>query len=104
MKKLAVFWAVGAGCFLATFSPQNHQLYHTKTPRLHPKSAKTLEKTPKHHAEKVSEFPPPPAISETADQEFPLVDHLRRQMVVEREEELFVAHNLLTPLGAVDGL
>ena len=41
---------------------------------------------------------------EAADQEFALVDHLWGEMVVEGEEELFVAHDLLFPLRAVDGL
>jgi hypothetical protein len=41
---------------------------------------------------------------EAADEEFALVDHLGGEMVVEGEEKLFVAHDLLLPLGSVDGL
>jgi hypothetical protein len=41
---------------------------------------------------------------QAADEEFALVNHLRWEVVVEQEEELFVAHDFLLPLGAVDGL
>jgi hypothetical protein len=41
---------------------------------------------------------------EATDEEFALVDHLGGEMVVEGEEELFVAHDLLLPLGSVDSL
>src|SRR5665213_768413 len=41
---------------------------------------------------------------ESADQELPLVDHLRREMVVDEQEELFVVHHLAPPLGTVNGL
>src|ERR1700738_3122692 len=43
-------------------------------------------------------------VLQTADEEFPLVDHLGWEVVVEEEEEFLVAHDLLLPLGAVDGL
>src|ERR1700738_1955298 len=43
-------------------------------------------------------------VLQTADEEFPLVDHLGWEVVVEEEEEFLVAHDFLLPLGAVDGL
>ena len=42
--------------------------------------------------------------SQPADEEFALVDHLGRQMIVEVDEELFVADDLSAPELAVDGL
>src|SRR5665213_1766491 len=39
-----------------------------------------------------------------ADQQLPLVDHLRRQVIVEHDEQLIVVHDFILPLGAVDGL
>lgn len=40
----------------------------------------------------------------SANKQFPLVDHLGRQMVVEQDEQLFMAHDLPLPLRAVDSL
>ncbi len=45
-----------------------------------------------------------PVKSKAADKELPLVDHLRRKVVVEQEKELFVVHHFLAPCGAIDGL
>ncbi len=39
---------------------------------------------------------------QAADEEFALVDHLRGQVVVEVDEELFVADDFVLPAGAVD--
>jgi hypothetical protein len=40
----------------------------------------------------------------SADKQFALVDHLRRQVIVEQQEQLLMSHNLLLPLRAVHSL
>src|SRR6185312_827280 len=45
---------------------------------------------------------PPRGGLEAADEEFALVDHLGREVVMEEEEEGLVIHDLMTPLGTVD--
>ena len=39
-----------------------------------------------------------------ADEEFAFVDHLRRQSIVEFDEELFVTKDLFAPGSAIEGL
>src|ERR1039458_638384 len=41
---------------------------------------------------------------QAADQQFPLVDHLRGQMIVQVDKELFVSHHFFVPCLPVDGL
>ena len=42
--------------------------------------------------------------SEPADQEFALVDHLRRQVIVQIDEQLLVLDHLFAPLRGIDSL
>ena len=41
---------------------------------------------------------------QTANQQFPFVNHFRRQMVVEIYEQLFMADHLVAPRGAINRL
>src|SRR5437868_15502744 len=41
-------------------------------------------------------------VLDPADEQFALVDHFRRQVIVEFDEQLFVAQNLLLPSGGIE--
>jgi hypothetical protein len=79
------------------FTSFTMQKHHVFTPEF----SKTLEK---HHSTMRKKKCASGQFLETADEQFALVDHLGGQVVVEGKEEFFVAHDLLLPLDAIDGL
>jgi hypothetical protein len=74
----------------ATFSPQIVHPSHTKSPHLHPEFRKTPLKNAKTPRKKICKSKP-------ANQKFTLINHLRRQMIVQRQKELLMIHHLVPP-------
>ncbi len=46
----------------------------------------------------------PPDGSQATDEQFALIDHFRRQVVVKEQEQLFMSQDFLLPCFAIDGL